>query len=671
MLTEQAAKKRAQELRKQLGEWSHQYYVMDQPTVEDVVYDKAYQELVGLEKKFPQIIVNDSPTQRVGGQVLSGFNKLNHELPMLSLGDVFSKDELAEFDKRLHKTVDENFAYNCELKIDGLAISLVYEKGLFVQGSTRGNGVVGEDITENLKTIKAIPLRLTEPVSIEVRGECYMPKRAFVELNAKREAEGKPVFANPRNAAAGSLRQLDTGITARRHLSTFIYYLMNPENLGIGKQSEALKKMSEWGFRINTESRIASTMAEIDAYIDEYQGKRTALPYDIDGIVLKADLFTVQRMVGNTVKVPRWAIAYKFPPDEQETIVRQIEWTVGRTGIVTPTAVMDPVSLAGSIVARASLHNPDYLKQKDIRLMDTVVLHKAGDIIPEISNVVLANRPKDSQESVIPKTCPICDAELVHLNDEVALRCINPKCPALIKESLVHFASRNAMDISGLGPKVVEQLFEHRLVADVSDLYRLNFEDLIKLDKFKDKAANNLLTAIDKSRHNSVERLLFGLGIRHVGAKVARLLMQHFRDLEKLMLADATEILKIDSMGEVIADSIVTYFSNDEVRELIAELANVGVNLVYKGVEQQQLETETSYFTGKKIVLTGTLEHMSRSDAKKWLENHGANVTGSVSQKTDLLIAGHSAGSKLMKAQKLKVRVIDEEQFIEQMEEIK
>lgn len=671
MLTELSAKKRAQELRKQLSEWSHQYYVMDQPTVEDVVYDKAYQELVGLEKKFPQIIVDDSPTQRVGGQVLSGFNKLNHVLPMLSLGDVFSKEELTEFDQRLHKTINDEFAYNCELKIDGLAISLVYENGLFVQGSTRGNGVVGEDITENLKTIKAIPLRLTEPVSIEVRGECYMPKRAFVELNAKREAEGKTVFANPRNAAAGSLRQLDTAITARRHLSTFIYYLMNPEKLGINKQSEALRKMSEWGFRINTESRVANTMADVDAYIDEYQEKRITLPYDIDGIVLKADPFSVQRIVGNTVKVPRWAIAYKFPPDEQETVVRQIEWTVGRTGIVTPTAVMDPVTLAGSVVARASLHNPDYLKQKDIRLMDTVVLHKAGDIIPEISNVILAKRTTDSQKSVIPKVCPICNAELVHLNDEVALRCINPKCPALIKESLVHFASRNAMDISGLGPKVVEQLFERRLVADVSDLYRLNFEDLIKLDKFKDKAANNLLTAIDKSRHNSVERLLFGLGIRHVGAKVARILMQHFQDLKKLMAADTAEIAKIDSMGEVIADSIVTYFSNDEVRELIDELTSVGINLIYKGADQNEFKVKEGYFTGKKIVLTGTLEHMSRSEAKNWLEVHGANVTGSVSQKTDLVIAGHSAGSKLTKAQKLKVKVIDEEQFIEQMEEEK
>lgn len=671
LLTEHAAQKRAQELRKQLNDWSHQYYVMDQPTVEDVVYDKAYKELVGLEKRFPKIIVSDSPTQRVGGQVLSGFNKLNHELPMLSLGDVFSKQELMEFDERLRKTADKDFAYSCELKIDGLAISLVYENGVFVQGSTRGNGVIGEDITENLRTIKAIPLQLTEPVSLEVRGECYMPKRAFAELNAKREAEGKPVFANPRNAAAGSLRQLDTSITARRHLSTFIYYLMKPESLGIEKQSEALKKMAEWGFRTNSESRVVTSAAEINAYIDEYQAKRTSLPYDIDGIVLKADPFNVQRMVGNTVKVPRWAIAYKFPPDEQETIVRQIEWTVGRTGIVTPTAVMDPVTIAGSVVSRASLHNPDYLKQKDIRLLDTVVLHKAGDIIPEISNVVMKKRLHDSQPSSVPTNCPICKAELVHLNDEVALRCINPKCPALIKESLIHFGSRNAMDISGLGPKVVEQLFNQNLVADIADLYRLKFEDLIKLDKFKDKAASNLLTAIAKSRHNSVERLLFGLGIRHVGAKVARLLMQHFQDLRNLMKAEPAEILEIDSMGDVIADSVVTYFSNAEVKELIKELDEVGVNLLYKGSERSVSNTSDNYFADKRVVLTGTLDHMKRSEAKKWLEEHGADVTGSVSQKTDLVIAGHSAGSKLTKAQKLDVKVINEAQFIEQMEEKK
>lgn len=671
MLTEQAAQKRAQELRKQLNEWSYQYYVMDRPTVEDIAYDKSYRELVKLEKKFPKIIVSDSPTQRVGGRVLDGFDKLNHELPMLSLGDVFSKQELLDFDKRLRKVVAEDFAYNCELKIDGLAISLVYKNGLFVQGSTRGNGVIGEDITENLKTVKAIPLKLTEPVSIEVRGECYMPKRAFAKLNAQREAEGKPVFANPRNAAAGSLRQLDTKITARRHLSTFIYYLMEPEKLGIEKQSEALQKMSEWGFRINPESRVTAAATEIDAYIDEYQAKRIALPYDIDGIVLKADPFSVQQIVGNTVKVPRWAIAYKFPPDEQETIVRQIEWTVGRTGIVTPTAVMDPVTLAGSVVARASLHNPAYLKQKDIRLLDRVRLHKAGDIIPEISNVVLDKRPSDSRPSSIPEECPICGAELVHLNDEVALRCINPKCPALIKESLTHFGSRNAMDISGLGPKVVEQLFNQKLVTDIADLYRLKFEDLIKLDKFKEKAANNLLTAIDKSRHNSVERLLFGLGIRHVGAKVARLLMQHFHDLRNLMTADTAKIAALDSLGDIIADSIVTYFANAEVQELIAELAAVDVNLLYKGVEPAELAATENYFTGKKIVLTGTLEQLKRSEAKKWLEEHGADVTGSVSQKTDLLIAGQSAGSKLAKAQKLEVKVINEAEFIEQMEETK
>ena len=658
------------ELRSQLNTWSREYYSLDKPSVPDDVYDQKYQELVKLEKAHPEMITPDSPTQRVGGQVLTGFEKIGHEIPMLSLGDVFSKEELADFVANLDQTVHQQIDYNCELKIDGLAISLVYRAGKFVQGSTRGNGQIGEDITQNLKTINAIPLELSEPVDVEVRGECYMPKTSFVELNQRQEEQGKQIFANARNAAAGSLRQLDSRITAERKLSTFIYYLMEPEKFGVTTQSEALEKMRSWGFKVNPDYRVAHNMDEIRAYIDEYQQKRASLPYDIDGIVIKANPFKVHEEVGNTVKVPRWAIAYKFPPDEQETVVHQIEWTVGRTGVVTPTAVMDPVQLAGTTVSRASLHNPDYIKEKDIRIGDTVKLFKAGDIIPEVATVVLKKRPADSQPYSIPTECPECHAPLVHLDDEVALRCINPKCPALVKESLTHFASRNAMDIRGLGTKIIAQLYERKMVQDVADLYQLNFEELLQLDKFKDRSANNLLTAIDNSRHNSLERLLFGLGIRHVGAKAARLIAQHFKTMDAIKKATIDEIAAIKTVGQTIAESVVTYFQNPQVNELLEELVQAGVNMDFLGQseEEQAAAAAESPFNGLRVVLTGTLDHLKRADAKKWLEAHGAKVTGSVSGKTDLLIAGHDAGSKLAKAQQLNVKIINEATFMEQME---
>lgn len=670
-MDKEEAKKELESLREKLTKWSREYYVLDAPTVEDHVYDENYKRLLELEAKFPELVTKDSPSQRVGGRILTNFTKVEHEIPMLSLGDVFSKEELADFVKRLNENAGDDFGYNCELKIDGLAISLTYEDGIFVKGSTRGNGTIGEDITENLKTINAVPLKLNEKISVEVRGECYMPKKSFVDLNKKREAEGQPVFANPRNAAAGSLRQLDSKITAERNLSIFIYYLMEPEKFGVKTQSEALKKMASWGFRVNGESRVCSTMDEIDAYLDEYQAKRAGLEYDIDGIVLKAEPFTVHELVGNTVKVPRWAIAYKFPPDEQETIVRDIEWTVGRTGVVTPTAVMDPVLLAGTTVSRASLHNPDYLNEKGIRLLDTVKLHKAGDIIPEISEVVLEKRPEDSKPYEIPTNCPECGAKLVHLDDEAALRCINPKCKALMKESLTHFASRNAMNIDGLGPKIIEQLFERGMINDVSDLYKLTFDDLLLLDKFKEKSASNLLNAIDASRKNSLERLLFGLGIRHVGAKAAKLLAERFMTMDALAKASKEEIVAIETMGETIADSLSTYFNSEGANELLEELKSVGVNMSYLGKTVAELEEAASgsAFNGLTVVLTGTLERLKRSDAKKWLEEHGAKVTGSVTKKTNLLICGHDAGSKLTKAKELGTKIMNEEEFLQKMEE--
>ncbi len=531
------------------------------------------------------------------------------------------------------KNVEHAIEYNVELKIDGLAIDLIYEKGQFVRGATRGNGTIGEDITQNLKTIKAIPQTLTKPVSIEVRGECYMPKASFAALNEKREAEGQPPFANPRNAAAGSLRQLDAKIAAERNLSAFMYTIVTFDDVQATTQYEALEVLAELGFNVNPTAEVCHNMTEVKTFIERYQATRDDLEYGIDGVVLKVNDLALQRQLGNTVKVPRWEIAYKFPPEEAATIVRDIEWTIGRTGVVTPTAVMDPVQLAGTTVARASLHNADMLRDKDVRLLDTVLLHKAGDIIPEISQVVLAKRPADSQPYVIPTECPSCGHELVHLDEEVALRCINPMCPAQVKEQLTHFASRNAMNIDGLGPRIIAQLLDQGLVHDVADLYRLTADQLAQLDKFKEKSINNLLNAIEASRQNSLERLLFGLGIRHVGAKAARLLAEHFLTMEALMVSDQEEIMSVDTIGETIADSLATYFADDQVQTLIRELAEVQVNLTYTGVTKAQAENSDSYFNGKTVVLTGKLSQYTRGELKQQLEDNGAKVTGSVSKK--------------------------------------
>ncbi|WP_413526067.1 NAD-dependent DNA ligase LigA [Latilactobacillus curvatus] len=658
--TQTEAAAAAQELRQTLAEYSEAYYTKDAPVVEDHVYDELYRDLETLEAAFPIIVTNDSPTQKVGDQVLPGFKKVTHEVPMLSMGDVFSEEELATFDNRLQKNVEHAIEYNVELKIDGLAIDLIYEKGQFVRGATRGNGTIGEDITQNLKTIKAIPQTLTKPVSIEVRGECYMPKASFAALNEKREAEGQPPFANPRNAAAGSLRQLDAKIAAERNLSAFMYTIVTFDDVQATTQHEALEVLAELGFNVNPTAEICHNMTEVKSFIERYQATRDDLEYGIDGVVLKVNDLVLQRQLGNTVKVPRWEIAYKFPPEEAATIVRDIEWTIGRTGVVTPTAVMDPVQLAGTTVARASLHNADMLRDKDVRLLDTVLLHKAGDIIPEISQVVLAKRPADSQPYVIPTECPSCGHELVHLDEEVALRCINPMCPAQVKEQLTHFASRNAMNIDGLGPRIIAQLLDQGLVHDVADLYRLTADQLAQLDKFKEKSINNLLNAIEASRQNSLERLLFGLGIRHVGAKAARLLAEHFLTMEALMASDQEEIMSVDTIGETIADSLATYFADDQVQTLIRELAEVQVNLTYTGVTKAQAENSDSYFNGKTVVLTGKLSQYTRGELKQQLEDNGAKVTGSVSKKTDILIAGEDAGSKLTKAQALEIPIINE-----------
>lgn len=668
-LTLAAAKQEIAPLREQLTKWGQEYYEQDNPSVEDYVYDRAYQRLVELEQRFPELKTSDSPTQHVGGGPTSELTKVTHEIPMLSMGDVFSIDELMDFNQRQQDNGDVNVTpeYNLELKIDGLSLSLVYENGRLVQGSTRGNGNIGEDVTANVMTIKSIPHQLPEPLSLEFRGECYMPKESFVKLNQEREAAGLSVFANPRNAAAGSLRQLDPQVTARRDLATFMYYVPEYQKLGVRTQAAALDRMRELGFSVNLHNRVVHNRQEITDYIEEYTAQRDQLSYGIDGIVEKVNDLDTENALGNTVKVPRWEIAYKFPPEEQATVVRDIVWTVGRTGNVTPTAVMDPVQLAGTTVSRASLHNPDYLREKDIRLGDTVYLHKAGDIIPEISRVDLKKRPADSQPYQVPTTCPVCGSDLVHLDDEVALRCVNPMCPAQIKEGLAHFASRNAMNIDGLGPKIIQQLWDKELVHDVADLYSLTHDQLLTLDKFGDKSAANLLTSIANSRNNSVERLLFGLGIRHVGAKAARLIMEHFQNLDRLLTASADEVAAVDGIGPTIGDSVQTYFANEQVKKLVDELRAVGVNFDYHGsVVPAATDSE---WNGRRVVLTGKLEELTRADAKHWLEAHGAKVTGSVSKKTDIVIAGTAAGSKLTKAQNLGITVWDEARFAQAMKE--
>ena len=662
------AKKEIGPHRQQLIQWGKEYYEQDNPSVEDYVYDRQYQRLVELEARFPELVTPDSPTQRVGGQTDTQLAKVTHDIPMLSMGDVFSVEELHDFNERQQSNLLDTapIEYDLELKIDGLSLSLVYENGRLVQASTRGNGVIGEDITANAMTIKDIPHQLPEPLSLEFRGECYMPKESFVKLNAEREANGQPVFANPRNAAAGSLRQLDPQVTARRNLATFMYYVPEYEKLGVTTQEEALQRMRDLGFNVNPHNQTVHSEKELAEYIGEYTAQRDQLAYGIDGIVEKVNDLQLQTKLGNTVKVPRWEIAYKFPPEEQATVVREIVWTVGRTGNVTPTAVMDPVQLAGTTVSRASLHNPDYLREKDIRLGDTVLLHKAGDIIPEISRVIIEKRPVNSEEYQIPTQCPVCESKLVHLDGEVALRCVNPMCPAQIKEGLAHFASRNAMNIDGLGPKIIEQLWDKKLVRDFADLYRLNEEQLLTLDKFGEKSATNLLTSIDNSRHNSVERLLFGLGIRHVGAKVARLIAEKFGSLDAVMKASAEDIAAVDTIGPTIGDSVATYFANTQVHQLIQELKDVQVNMEYTAASHVDPSSE---WNGQRIVLTGKLAMFTRGEAKEWLEEHGAQVTGSVSKKTNLLIAGEKAGSKLQKAQELGIPIWDEQRFSQAMKE--
>ncbi len=660
---------RVKELHKILHEYGHAYYVLDKPVVPDAVYDQYLHELIALEEENPDLIFPDSPTQRVGSTVSEGFKKVTHAYPMLSLANAFNEEDLRDFDKRIQHIIGRIPTYICELKIDGLAVSLLYEDGRLVRGATRGDGTTGEDITSNIKTIRAIPLRLKEAVTIEARGEAYMPKSSFLKLNEDRATRGEELFANPRNAAAGSLRQLDPKIAASRNLSTFIYGIGgNGENLGIETHLEALQFMNQQGLPTNKETRKCETIEEVLAFIEEWTVKRNDIPYEIDGIVIKVNNYAQQDELGFTAKSPRFAIAYKFPAEEVVTTILGVDLTVGRTGVVTPTALLEPAQVAGTTVQRASLHNEDYIREKDIRIGDRVIIRKAGDIIPEVVEVIAQERKGTEEPYIMPTHCPVCESELVRIEEEVALRCVNPQCPAQIREGIYHFASRNAMNIEGLGGKVVEQLYRENLVKDVSDLYKLTIEDLIQLERMGTKSATNLVSAIQASRENSMERVLFGLGIRHIGEKAAKILAENFHNFDNLMATTRDEITAIHEIGDKMADSLVTYFEQEEVQALIARLKAAGLALQYTGKIIDTSTLENSIFAGKTVVLTGKLTQLTRNEAKEKIESLGGNVAGSVSKKTDLVIAGEDAGSKLEKATSLGIETWDEQKLLDHLE---
>ncbi|MGM9986238.1 MAG: NAD-dependent DNA ligase LigA [Bacillaceae bacterium] len=658
-MKKEEAQSRILQLREKLNKLNYEYYVLDNPTVSDFEYDRYMQELIAIESEYPELITVDSPSQRVGGQPLEGFKKVVHSIPMLSLGNAFGEEDLRDFDRRVNADSNEEISYVCELKIDGLAISLRYEDGLFVQGATRGDGTTGEDITSNLKTIKSIPLRLNEEISLEVRGEAFMPKASFEALNKEREEKGEERFANPRNAAAGSLRQLDPKVAASRNLSYFVYAVANDDELDVQNHSDALDTLQQLGFRTNDYRQTCKNIDEVIEYIASWQEKRPTLPYEIDGIVIKVNSFAQQKQLGFTAKSPRWAIAYKFPAEEVETRLIDIELSVGRTGVVTPTAILEPVLVAGTTVQRASLHNEDLIREKDIKIGDMVVIRKAGDIIPQVVKVLEERRTGEEKEFHITH-CPSCGTELVREEGEVALRCPNPMCESKIQVGLEHFAARNAMNIEGLGEKVVAQLFEANLIHHVSDIYRIEKDQLLQLERFGEKSADKLIKAIQQSKENSLERLLFGLGIRHVGAKAAKTLAQQFETMERLRHVAMDELIAVNEIGDKMAQAIVDFFNNEDAMHVLDDLIALGLNMTYTGPKQLNVEEIDSPFAGKVVVLTGKYESMGRNEAKAKIEALGGKVTGSVSKKTDIVVAGEDAGSKLTKAQELGIEIWDE-----------
>ncbi|KYH13114.1 NAD-dependent DNA ligase LigA [Staphylococcus kloosii] len=659
---------RVDELHKLLNQYSYEYYVKDNPSVPDSEYDKLLHELIEIESQHPEYKTEDSPTVRVGGEAQSTFEKVNHDTPMLSLGNAFNEEDLRKFDQRIREQIGE-VTYMCELKIDGLAVSLKYENGRFVQGLTRGDGTTGEDITENLKTIHAIPLKINKPLTFEVRGEAYMPRSSFFKLNEAKEQNDEQPFANPRNAAAGSLRQLDARLAAKRKLSVFLYSVNDFTDFAAESQNDALKELDELGFKTNQERRKVNNIDEVLDYIEYWTAQRESLPYDIDGIVIKVDDLAQQEEMGYTQKSPRWAIAYKFPAEEVVTQLLDIELSIGRTGVVTPTAILEPVRVAGTTVSRASLHNEDLIHEKDIRIGDSVVIKKAGDIIPEVINSIIDRRPDDAVTYHMPTHCPSCDHELVRIEGEVALRCINPKCQAQLIEGLIHFVSRQAMNIDGLGTKIIHQLYDNNKIKDVADIYYLTKDDLLPLERMGEKKVDNLLSAIEQSKENSLEHLLFGLGIRHLGVKASQVVAEKYGSIERLFEVKEEEFVSIHDFGHKLAQSIVTYLENDDIRSLIDKLQQKHVNMEYKGVRTSDIEGHPE-FKDKTIVLTGKLQQMTRNEAAEWLELQGAKVTNSVTKRTDLVIAGADAGSKLTKAEKFGTTVWSEEDFINKQNEI-
>lgn len=655
-------KSRVKELHQLLHRYNHEYHVLDNPTVPDSEYDQLLHELISIEEKHPELKTDDSPTVRVGGPPLSQFEKINHDTPMLSLGNAFNEEDLRKFDQRVREKVD-SVRYTCELKIDGLAVSLKYVNGRFVQGLTRGDGTTGENITENLKTVHAIPLTIKEPLSIEVRGEAYMPRKSFVSLNEQKEQNGEQLFANPRNAAAGSLRQLDSKLTAKRKLDIFLYSVNDLTEIEADSQSEALNNLDELGFKTNKERETFDDIEGVLSFISKWTEQRNNLSYDIDGIVIKVDDLSQQEELGFTQKSPRWAIAYKFPAEEVLTTLTDIELSIGRTGVVTPTAILEPVKVAGTTVSRASLHNEDLIHEKDIRIGDKVVIKKAGDIIPEVVKSIGEERSEDSEIYHMPTHCPSCEHELVRIEGEVALRCINPKCSAQLVEGMIHFVSRQAMNIDGLGDKIIEQLYQNDKIKDVADLYYLTKDDLLPLERMGEKKVNNLLTAIEASKAKSLEHLLFGLGVRHLGTKASRVIAEKYETIDRLFEVTIEDLTEIPDVGHKMAQSLVTYMENDDIKVLIDKLKQKNVNMTYTGIKQSEIEGHPD-FTGKTFVLTGKMTEMTRPEATKVIQSLGAKVTGSVTKNTDVVIAGEDAGSKLEKAEKLNIEVWSEEDWL-------
>ena len=655
---------RIDELIKILNEASRNYYELDNPTITDQEYDDYYHELEQLEKKYPEFIRDDSPTKRVGGKVIKEFSKVTHEIPMMSLGDIFSEDEILEFDERIKKVIP-NPHYVCELKIDGLSVSLLYKDGKLVRGATRGNGVVGEDITHNVETIKSIPLTIPYHDDIEVRGEIYMPKKSFIKLNEERSSLGQSLFANPRNAAAGSVRQLDSSIAAKRNLSTFIYHLPNFKQHGIYYHHETLKFMKDLGFTVNPNIIVASNIQEVIDFVKKWTVERDSLPYEIDGIVIKVDNLLDQQKLGFTARTPRWAIAYKFPAKEVLTKLQNIEFCVGRTGKITPRADLDPVHLAGSVIRSVTLHNEDYIKEKNIMIHDTIAIHKAGDVIPEVVRVIKERRTGEEIPFKMIKNCPICGTELVKHVEEVAYYCPNPHCDARNIEGLIHFSSRDTMNIDGFGESIVEDFYNMGYLKSVPDFYRLHQykQELKELEGFGEKSIQNLLDSIENSKKNSLEKLLFALGIRHVGKKVAKILASHFETIDKLMNASKEDIESIPTIGEIIANSVYSYFKQDKNQQMIDNLKKLGINMSFTGEKIMVDEM----FEGKTFVLTGTLTKLTREEASIEIEKKGGKVTNSVTKKTNVVVVGENPGSKYQKAQELNIEVWKEDNLLSRL----